>query len=131
MPFVSQLNFKNQDNRLCNLQITTLYQENIYWGHDIRFLALNDSLKITRIRQKYIISLLYKTAVNFLTSIVRLVTYSSSFDNFHIRNSFSNPGNIYIKSFAQQDNIVINIGVNAKPGLILSRLAKKRPKSYN
>lgn len=93
-------------------------------------LVSNDSPKITWIRRQYNIALLYKTAINFLSPIAWLVTYSNfSHSSFHERDSFSNLNNMLIKSFTQQDNIIRNIqGVNAKTNLASRKLAKKKAK---
>lgn len=64
-------------------------------------LALNDSLKITWIKQKYDISLLYKMAIDFLSSIARSVTYSSFIDSFYIGDLFNNLGNMCVEFLAQ------------------------------
>lgn len=62
-------------------------------------LISNDSQKITQIRQKYNISLPYKTAINFLSLNTQLVTYSSSFGNFYAGNLFSNSDKVCIEFF--------------------------------
>ena len=60
-------------------------------------LVLNYSPKITHIRQKYNISLLFKTAIYFLPSIAQLVTYRNSFGSYYERDLSSNLDNIGIE----------------------------------
>lgn len=104
-----------QKYRLCKPQTPTLYLKNdqntpatIIRAMTSANLVLNNSTKITNIKQKYNRFLQHEIAINFSSPNARLLTYSNSFGSYHEKNFFSNAGNVPIEPLAQSQNTGIN-----------------------
>lgn len=71
-------------------------------------LVLNNSTKITNIKQKCNRFSQHEIAINFSSPNARLLTYSNFFGSFYEKNLFSNSGNVLIEPLAQSHNTGIN-----------------------